>query len=143
MWLVLMAAGTAQTPEPRRSLGGIMRLKLDYAQGVLQSLVLGDFATLERQAFALGRLTEEAEWKVLRTSEYARYSAEFLRATESLIEAARSRDAEGAALDYTTLTFKCLQCHKHVRGVRRAGLPPALLAPRMEERTGPTRLAER
>ena len=110
-------AGQRGQPAP---LPKVMQIKLDHAQAVLEALATADFAGLERAAGRLGALTEQAEWGVLKTPEYARHSREFLQATTSLVASARAGDLNGAALDYAAMTFRCVQCHQHVKGVRAA-----------------------
>jgi len=68
----------------------VMRLKLDYAQAVLSALVTEDYPALERSATELGALTKSASWGVLKTPEYRRHSADFLRETDNLSAAARA-----------------------------------------------------
>ena len=110
-------AAAAVQPSP---LPQVMRLKLDSAQAVLRALVTEDYPALERSANQLGALTKSPEWGVLKTPEYARHSAEFLRETANLAASARAGDLNAAALDYAALTFKCVQCHRHVKGTRAA-----------------------
>ena len=110
-------AAAAVQPSP---LPQVMRLKLDAAQAVLRALVIEDFPALERSANQLGTLTKSPEWGMLKTPEYARLSAEFLRETANLAASARAGDLNAAALDYAALTFKCVQCHRHVKGTRAA-----------------------
>jgi hypothetical protein len=119
---VLATAGdapAAQRGQPS-PLPKVMQTKLDHAQAVLRALVIEDFAGLEREANRLGDLTKQAEWGVLKTPEYARHSQAFLRATESLAASAKAGDLNGATLDYATVTLRCVQCHRHVKGVRAA-----------------------
>lgn len=106
-------------PQPQQ-LARVMQLKLDYSQAILKSIVLEDFATLERQSRELAALTETAGWGALRTPEYARHSADFMRTAEALAVASKERNAEAAALEYVGLTLKCVQCHKYLRDARRA-----------------------
>jgi len=98
----------------------VMQLKLDHAQAVLRALALEDYAALERHAAELGALTKSAAWGVLKTPEYRRHSADFLRETDNLAAAARAGDLNGATLDYASMTVRCVQCHRHVKGVRAA-----------------------
>lgn len=98
----------------------VMQLKLDHAQAVLRALALEDHAALERHAAELGALTKSAAWGVLKTPEYRRHSADFLRETDNLAAAARAGDLNGATLDYASMTVRCVQCHRHVKGVRAA-----------------------
>lgn len=109
------AAGVQPAPLP-----DVMRVKLDLAQTVLRALVTEDFTVLDRAARQLGDLTRQPAWGVLKTPDYARHSAEFLRETENLAASARAGDLNAATLDYAAMTFKCVQCHRHVKGVRKA-----------------------
>lgn len=111
------AAATGAQPSP---LPQVMRLKLDHAQAVLRALALEDYPALERAATELGALTNSAAWGVLKTPEYRRHSAAFLRETENLAASARAGDLNGATLDYASMTVRCVQCHRHVKGVRAA-----------------------
>lgn len=114
---------------PRESgsqpLDRVMRLKLEHAETLLASIVTEDFASVESAAVELGRLTEASGWGVFRSPEYKGHSADFLRACESLAEAARQRSLDAVALEYVNLALKCVQCHKYVRGARMAGGPRA------------------
>jgi hypothetical protein len=98
----------------------VMRLKLDYAQAVLSALVTEDYAALERSATELGALTKSASWGMLKTPEYRRHSADFLRETDNLSAAARAGDLAAATFDYASMTLRCVQCHRHVKGTRAA-----------------------
>ena len=80
---VAAAAQPGQLPQ-------VMRLKLDYAQAVLSALVTEDYPALERSATELGALTKSASWGVLKTPEYMRHSADFLRETANLSASARA-----------------------------------------------------
>ncbi len=100
----------------------IMQWKLEYAHNLLQALILEDFEAMDRNSKRLQRLSEASNWNVLRTHEYTRHSSEFRRAVDALERAAQEKDLDAAALAYAEMTFKCVQCHKYVRGVERAGL---------------------
>ena len=100
----------------------IMQWKLEYAHNLLQALILEDFEAMDRNSKRLQRLSEASNWNVIRTHEYTRHSSEFRRAVDALERAAQEKDLDAAALAYAEMTFKCVQCHKYVRGVERAGL---------------------
>lgn len=117
---LLLSAGSVGHSQP---LDRVMRQKLEHAQAILVAIVVEDFDTVEQEARALARLTESSGWSVFRTPEYKGHSADFLRASEALVEAARQRSIDGAALEYVNLTLKCVQCHKYVRGARVARQP--------------------
>jgi cytochrome c556 len=83
---------------------------------------LEDFEAMDRNSKRLQRLSEASNWNVIRTHEYTRHSSEFRLAVDALERAAQEKDLDAAALAYVEMTLKCLQCHKFVRGVDRAGL---------------------
>jgi hypothetical protein len=68
-------------------------------------------------------LSLTSSWSVLTTSEYEQASAEFRRSAEALHRAALEKGIDGAALAYVDMTLKCVQCHKYLRGARRASNP--------------------
>jgi hypothetical protein len=100
----------------------IMQRKLEYTHNILQALMLENFDAIERNSKRLRQLSEASNWNVIRTHEYTRHSSEFSRAVDALKKAAQEKDLDAAALAYVEMTLKCVQCHKYVRGVDRAGL---------------------
>ena len=99
----------------------IMQRKLDLSHGLLEALAVEDFARMALNAEKLSQLSEAAKRKLFQTPDYARHSREFQRVAKSLAEFARERNLDNAALEFASLTIKCVQCHKHIRGVQRAG----------------------
>ena len=100
----------------------IMLRKLEYTHNILQALMLENFDAIERNSERLRQLSEASNWNVIRTHEYTRHSSEFSRAVDALKKAAQEKDLDATALAYVEMTLKCVQCHKYVRGVDRAGL---------------------
>ena len=114
---VLAAPASTQTPET----GRVMRDKLTHSQKILEAIMTSDFALLDKESAALARVTELPAWSVLKTPEYLRQSAAFVRAIQDLRDAAKARDLDAATMDYLSLTLTCFQCHRHLKGVRIAG----------------------
>ncbi|MBX9655695.1 hypothetical protein K2Y11_18930 [bacterium] len=108
--------------EPAPGVRKFMRPKLDNAQKVLEGLALEDFEMVGKNANALLRLSEAAEWQVLPSPEYVRHSEEFQRVANELIRAANNKNLDSATLAYVQLTMNCVNCHKHVREARRVAL---------------------
>ena len=96
-----------------------MREKLDHAQALLASVVLGDHAGAARLANELALLSEASTWSPLRTAEHLHYASDFRESARSLIDAANAGNTDGVSLAYMEMTLNCVQCHKHVRGARR------------------------
>jgi hypothetical protein len=113
--LVPTLRGHGQEPKGMREL---MQRKLQHAQKVLEGVALGDFDRIAAGGGELIEVSKAAEWKVVKTPQYELYSNEFRRNAESLADAAKARNLDGAALAYVDLTLSCVKCHKHVRETR-------------------------
>ena len=98
----------------------VMRDKLQHSQNILAAIMTSDAASLDKESAALMRATELPAWSTFKSPEYLRQSAAFIRAIQDLRDSAKSRDMDAAALNYVSLTITCLQCHRHLKGVRNA-----------------------
>ncbi|MBI1374745.1 MAG: hypothetical protein GC159_18655 [Phycisphaera sp.] len=114
-----ITTGRGQTDD---SVRGVMAQKLTHAQQALEGIANDDLNKTRLNAAALIALTHQAEWRPLEKPEYLIYSAEFRDAAESLQRHATEKNIDAAALDYVRLTLSCVNCHKHIRDARRAGI---------------------
>jgi hypothetical protein len=113
---LLAAAVFAQESAPKAdAVADFMRAKLGHSQRVLEGLSLEDYDLIARGAQELALASQASSWQVLQTEEYARQSAEFRRSCDSLRNAAKAKNLDGAALAWMEVTMKCIQCHKYVR----------------------------
>ena len=96
----------------------LMRRKLAQSQKVLEGVALNDFKMIQRHAEELIEISKKAEWRVLKTPAYEVYSNDFRRIAGALVENAKKKNLDAAALSYVELTLTCVKCHKHVREVR-------------------------
>jgi hypothetical protein len=103
--------------EPKK-VSDLMRKKLTHAQKVLEGIALNDFNKIAEQAGELIEVSKAAEWAVVKTPQYELRSNQFRRAAEEMIEKAKEKNVDGAALSYVELTMSCVKCHKYVREVR-------------------------
>lgn len=122
--VIAIAVGTGLFALPGRSqptegVRKFMRPKLANSQHILEGLSLEDYTMISENAKRLMRLSEAAEWQVLPSPEYVRYSADFQRLANELVDAANNRDLDAATLAYVQLTINCVKCHKYVRDARR------------------------
>jgi hypothetical protein len=128
----VLASMGGQGGEPRK-VSDLMRQKLDRAQKVLEGIALNDFDKIEKNAEDLMLISKALEWQVLKTPRYELHSNQFRRAVEGLIEKARDKNLDGAALSYVEVTLTCVKCHKYVRESRMTwndpDQPDPLLAP--------------
>jgi hypothetical protein len=117
---LVMTCGSAPAGQTAAT-ARVMREKLVHAQQVLRAIMISDYKLLEQESTALSRVTKDEGWNVLTSPEYLRQSAAFVRSMEDLVEAAKQRDLDAAAIGYTTMTMRCYQCHRYLKGVRIAG----------------------
>jgi hypothetical protein len=99
-------------------LAAFMQVKLKHAERVLEGLATEDYELIVKNAQAISLLCQDEMWSVLQTPEYRERSLEFRRSVDSITEAARNRNLEGAAFGYIDATMKCVSCHKYVRKTR-------------------------
>jgi len=116
--IVPVMAGHAQD----NTLKALMAKKLQNSQQVLDGLALGDFDRIGKHAEELIRISKAAEFKVLKTPQYEVFSNDFRRNADTLVQMAKGKNLDGAALAYVELTLTCVKCHKYVREVRMARL---------------------
>jgi hypothetical protein len=123
----LLFVGNVSSPPGNAQDGdGLKRLmtsKLKNSQAVLEGLALNDFSKISRGAEALIQFSKTAEWFVRKTAKYELYSNEFRRAAETIVEKARDKNLDGAALAYFDMTMVCLRCHRYMREERDARRP--------------------
>jgi hypothetical protein len=132
---LLALTATSAWTQKENELSAFMRAKLLHSQKILEGLTTEDYNMVAKHSQELSLLSQAESWQVFQTPEYMQHSAEFRRSADSLTKAAKEKNMDGAALAYVEVTFKCINCHKYVRRVRTAGLPPsssktaALLSP--------------
>lgn len=117
---LVMTSGSAPAGQTAAT-ARVMREKLVHAQQVLRAIMISDYKLLERESTALSQVTKAEGWNVLTSPEYLRQSAAFVRSMDDLVEAAKQRDLDAAAVSYTAMTMRCYQCHRYLKGVRIAG----------------------
>jgi hypothetical protein len=114
-----------------KELGELMKRKLESSQKVLEGVVVNDFDKIRKNADELISISKQAEWKVLKTPEYELFSNEFRRNAGDLVQKAKEKNLDGAALAYVDLTLTCVKCHKYVRESRKVQFdlpdPPAIV----------------
>jgi hypothetical protein len=113
--LLALAAGLAGEDRDEEKTKALMRKKLENAQKVLEGVAMRDFSLISKHAEELMLLSQQAEWHVLKTPRYEVCSNEFRRSVEDLIQKAKEKNIDGAALSYVEMTLACVKCHKYVR----------------------------
>ncbi len=115
--LVSPWAGSSRTAAQDK-VAKLMDKKLKHSQQLLTGLALNDFKKIERNADELIEISRQAEWRAFKTPQYEVYSNDFRRVAAEMVENARKKNLDGAALNYVDMTLTCVKCHKYVREVR-------------------------
>jgi hypothetical protein len=122
LMLGLFSPVESQEKKPDK-LKQLMVDKLKFAQLMLEGLALADYPKITHSAEQLTRLSNQAEWYVIKTPRFQTHSNEFQRATELVQQKAKEKSVDGATLGYMELVMACVRCHRYVREVRDVRLP--------------------
>ncbi len=112
---VLFAQDDAKKPPTRSE---FMRMKLEFSKKVLEGLTLENYDSIVKNAKALKRLSEAAEWEVPtipNAGDYVIFTTEFQRLADEMERKAKEKNIDGATLAYLRMTMNCVSCHKYVR----------------------------
>ena len=97
-----------------------MRENLEHSQGLLEALVLADYATVERLATELIRVSEASTWSPSQETDYLHYALYFRETAAVLVEEAQASNIDGIALSYVEMTLTCVRCHQNLSRARLA-----------------------
>lgn len=114
------SAPAAQAPRTKQ----MMRAKLEHSQKILEAVVTSNWPLLDRESREMALIVRDPVWSSLMMPDYLRYSDAFLRATNDLTEAAKTRDLESASLGLISLTTSCVSCHRYVARSRIVSTAP-------------------
>jgi hypothetical protein len=116
--VLLLALSGPDAPAQTTATSRLMREKLTHSQKILEAIMTSDFKGLEDQSTALANLTKTEAWSVLKSAEYQRQSAAFVRALDDLIASARQKNLDTAVIHYVGMTITCFECHRHLKNTR-------------------------
>ena len=106
----------SQTQIP--TVNSYMRLKLEPAKQILEGIATGDFEMIARSAQRVQTLTLDEKWMVLQSDQYSKNSQHFQRSVLQVLESARNKNLDGAALAYVQMTLNCVHCHRDMRAAK-------------------------
>jgi hypothetical protein len=92
-----------------------MRLKLTYAQGVLEGITLEKFDLIITNAAKLRDMSQTNAFVLLANQEYLTYRTNFQASVDALTAAAKEQDSQKAAEAYMKMAQSCFECHKTFR----------------------------
>lgn len=112
-------ADDAQKPKVEKpvnqELRAFMRTKLKASNQILEGLALEDTDLIQEGAKTLAEMSSVEKWRVSQDVMYRQFSTEFNRNANKLLEAAKERNIDRAALRWMDTTMSCIECHRFVR----------------------------
>jgi hypothetical protein len=102
----------------KETVSDLMQKKLKNSQKVLEGIAMNDFEKIIKHADEIVQISQDTEWKVVKSPRYELFSDEFRGNAETMIKEAKNKNLDGAALAYVEMTLNCVKCHKFVREVR-------------------------
>jgi hypothetical protein len=113
---------------PKVNTKDVMKFKLHHAQRVLEGIATENYEVMADNAKKLKVLSQQADWQIRQTPEYQKFTADFARNADSLLDAANHKNVVAATVAYFQLTVSCTTCHKYLRGEKGVGLNQKLNA---------------
>jgi hypothetical protein len=98
-----------------QELRAFMRTKLKASNQILEGLALEDTDLIQEGAKTLAEMSTVEKWRVSQDPMYRQFSTEFTRNANKLLEAAKERNIDRAALRWMDTTMSCIECHRFVR----------------------------
>ena len=109
------AEEVAKAKAPKQELRDFMHQKLDASNKILEGLVTEDTDLVREGAETLTQLSSAEKWRVSNNVMYLQFSKEFQRNAEKLVDAAKEKNLDRAALRWMDTTMSCIECHRFVR----------------------------
>jgi hypothetical protein len=111
------AESTTDSTEPTMSVW--MEKKLDYTNGILRGLAMGDLESIRTNAAQLRLLNKVEGFVRNRNPRYRVQLHLFERFTNELVEQAERKNLEGVTLAFNQMTVSCVRCHQTLRDTER------------------------
>src|SRR5262245_35935462 len=104
--LVIAVPSSSDEKKGKREPDPLMMTKLKESQTLLEGLTTNDLGKVEKSAEELLKISKMAQVrKALKTPAYDVYANNFQRSAETVIEKAKAKNLDGAALAYVDLTM--------------------------------------
>ena|SRR5215203_7301781 len=117
---LVLGFGVNAAPPRADDTAALMQKKLTHAQKLLEGIALADLDKVGEHARDLAALSQQVQFRVLKTAQYELHANEFRRALDNVQKGVKQKNLDAATLGYMDLTMSCVRCHTHVREVRMA-----------------------
>jgi len=106
-------------PADERTTSVWMEKKLDYTNGILRGLAMGELEAIRTNAEQLRLLNKVEGFVRNRNPRYRLQLRLFERVTGELVEQAEQENLEGVTLAFHQMTVSCVRCHQTLRDTER------------------------
>jgi hypothetical protein len=114
--MVLVAVPSSSQERKKREPDPLMTAKLKESQTLLEGLTSNDLGKVQKSAEEVLKISKAAQLRnALKTPAYDVYANSFQRTAETIVEKAKAKNLDGAALAYVDLTMNCIRCHQYTR----------------------------
>ncbi len=94
-----------------------MEKKLEYSQGILRGLAMGDLEEVAAKADQMRLVSTVEGWIRNRKPGYRAQFRAFEFSNAEILRNARAGNLDGATIGFQQLTISCVSCHKLLRDV--------------------------
>jgi hypothetical protein len=94
-----------------------MEKKLEYSQGILRGLAVGDLQSVQEKAEQMRVVSRVEGWVRNRKPGYREQFQAFEFANAEILRNAKANNLDGATIGFQQLTISCVSCHKILRDV--------------------------
>jgi hypothetical protein len=112
--------GPFEQPQKLPTEAEIMAAKVKHSQVLLDALAREDFKRIKKEAKALVRISDAAEFlNVHKTDEYLLQTAMFRESVATMVDKAEAKNLDGVLLAFLDMSARCVKCHQYTRTRKR------------------------
>ena len=116
------ASLAVNSQNPDEEVSDFMALKLTTLNSAMKAAAHDDFKAVREAGEELIQLSRQAAWMRMSDSRYQQDTVDFVDNAEFLIRMAKDKDVQGTSAAYSAVATSCLECHRHARRAKIAGI---------------------
>lgn len=89
--------------------------KRAYSQIALDGLMREEYQTIIVAGENMRKMRADKRWPRLASDDYKRFSEDFEKSAQAMVDAARRKNLDGCMTAYVNCLQACYSCHKYVR----------------------------
>lgn len=107
----------------------LMRMKLEQAKILLESLALEDYERIGTSSERLKEISIQAQWTQPHSERFGIFGDEFRTALTRMGDNALEKNLDGVTLNFMQMVASCVECHEVVREGEMVALAPTAAYP--------------